>query len=594
VPPGNSLIGESIAPALGLRAWSNGAGIVSQAASPKEICAVSLFSLLLSLLLSVCPNVALRRQARREARRRLAPRRLHVELLEDRTVPSAVTVLASHLHTDRGQPEQVRVAETGTLANGNDVTFDAAPGDYHVTSPDGGSTYGTFTVATDGTISGTTGALAASGSTIDFDLSKLAAVTIYGTDLHTDGGLQQAVNVQFFVGLRQNAGGSTDTVYFPAGTVRVTDGIPHGVYGSFTVADNGSGSLVVTGASGAAVATDDHTIHFDRTKLAAVTIYGTDLHTDGGLQQAVNVWGFVGLPQNPLDSTDTVYFPAGTMQVTDAYPLGTYGSFTVADNGSGSLAVTGASGAAVATDDHTIHFDRTKLAAVTIYGTDLKDAGGSQPPVNVRFFVGLSTVTDTGYFPACTIQVTDADGVVVYGTFTVADIGSGVLAVTGTTGRAIATDPYTIHFRPATLQVLIDVKVGNATDPINVAGQGVLPVVLFGGADFDVTQVGLGTVRFAGAAVFQSSLADVNGDGRPDLVLKFRAQDTNLRSLHQQLIADDVNADGVLDSNRQVAQVSLTGQTAEQHFEGSDEVNLFLSGKALRDLLTSLAAAGLI
>src|SRR5205085_8028593 len=59
----------------------------------KEICAMSLSSLLLSLVLSLSPNGTLRRQARREARRRLAPRRLHVEPLEDRTVLTIFTVL---------------------------------------------------------------------------------------------------------------------------------------------------------------------------------------------------------------------------------------------------------------------------------------------------------------------------------------------------------------------------------------------------------------------------------------------------------------------------------------------------------------------
>src|SRR5207253_9196808 len=94
--------------------------------------------------------------------------RLALETLEDRTVPSAVTVLASHLHTATGQPEQVRVVETSVVAYGNDVTFDAAPGDYHLTPYDpyaGNGTYGSFTVANDGTISGTTGAATAAGNT---------------------------------------------------------------------------------------------------------------------------------------------------------------------------------------------------------------------------------------------------------------------------------------------------------------------------------------------------------------------------------------------------------------------------------------------
>jgi hypothetical protein len=391
------------------------------------------------------------------------------------------------------------------------------------------------------------------------------------------------------------------------------------------------------------------------------------------LQELVNVYGVVGFPQNPIDSTDTVFLPAGTFSVQPGDGVG-YGTFTVADDASGALVVTGATSGAAVASGNTIHFDEAKLAAVTVVGTDLESTGGHQPPVLVDNVVNLFTVgTDTVYLPASTFPVTDFSGHV-YGSFTVAANSSGALVVTGASGAAIATgntidfDPcklnrvqitpnsggwylegqvastsafdivaipdgtYTLYFQfqspgtipsatfsvskssglsatqlpqdaplvtlelvPCHLQVLIDVKVGNDTDPINVASQGVLPVVLFGSADFDVTQVNLGTVRFAGAAVFASSFADVNGDGRLDLVLKFRTQDTNLRAVYQQLLADDLNADGVLDSNRQVAAVSLTGQTtAGQLFEGNDDVTLFLSGKALRDLLTSMAAAGLI
>jgi hypothetical protein len=52
-------------------------------------------SLLLLLVLSDSPKSSPRRPHRREARRRFAPRRLHVEALEDRTVPTAVALPAN-------------------------------------------------------------------------------------------------------------------------------------------------------------------------------------------------------------------------------------------------------------------------------------------------------------------------------------------------------------------------------------------------------------------------------------------------------------------------------------------------------------------
>jgi len=117
--------------------------------------------------------------------------------------------------------------------------------------------------------------------------------------------------------------------------------------------------------------------------------------------------------------------------------------------------------------------------------------------------------------------------------------------------------------------------------------------VLLGSSTFDVRSVEANAVRFAGASAVQFSLCDVNHDGFLDLALNFRTQDTVLGWLYAQLLADDVNADGILDSTYQSAQVKLTGRTIDgTEFAGIDHLDLFLSGKALRDLLDRLAAEG--
>jgi hypothetical protein len=120
-------------------------------------------------------------------------------------------------------------------------------------------------------------------------------------------------------------------------------------------------------------------------------------------------------------------------------------------------------------------------------------------------------------------------------------------------------------------------------------------VAVISAASFDARDVIASSVVFAGASASNFAWQDVNGDGRLDLVLNFRTQETNLRALYEQLLVDDLNADGVLDSNHQTASVSLSGETVDNvMIEGFDELDLFLSGKSLRELLEDLAEAGAI
>jgi hypothetical protein len=152
-----------------------------------------------------------------------------------------------------------------------------------------------------------------------------------------------------------------------------------------------------------------------------------------------------------------------------------------------------------------------------------------------------------------------------------------------------------LRFLPDVQPVEIDVKPGSDLNPINLIENGVVAVAVFTTEAFNASTIDVSTVVFAGASAVQSALEDVDGDGDLDLVLHFRIQDTELDEIYAQLVADDINADGVLDSNKQGFEVTLTGLTLDDLlFAGADDADLFLAGKSLRDLLDELAAAGVI
>src|SRR5947209_3000298 len=90
--------------------------------------------------------------------------RLVLEPLEDRAVPTAVTILGSHLLTSGGLPQNYLVAGVTPVTRG-DVTVDLSPGTYNVVSGTS-QPYGTFTVPDAGAVAAT-GALSAAGSAID-------------------------------------------------------------------------------------------------------------------------------------------------------------------------------------------------------------------------------------------------------------------------------------------------------------------------------------------------------------------------------------------------------------------------------------------
>jgi len=135
----------------------------------------------------------------------------------------------------------------------------------------------------------------------------------------------------------------------------------------------------------------------------------------------------------------------------------------------------------------------------------------------------------------------------------------------------------------------IDVKPDSSPNSINLASNGVLPVVLFTTNTFNAALVDISTVSFAGASVVQSVLEDIDGDGDLDLVLHFRVDEMD------DLVADYISAmlldleDGELDDNHQSVEAILSGQTSDGGlFAGIDVLDACFAGQALKDLLATL------
>ena len=160
------------------------------------------------------------------------------------------------------------------------------------------------------------------------------------------------------------------------------------------------------------------------------------------------------------------------------------------------------------------------------------------------------------------------------------------ITVGGQTYQFLLT-PYTPE--PPVLQVEIDVKPDSDQNTVNVGSNGTIAVAILTTPDFDAADVNTASVVFAGALADHYSYEDVDGDGDLDLLMHFRTNETNLEQVYQDLLAGDLDGDGILDSTNQNAEVSLTGETLDETLiEGVDELNLFLRGRALRELLNDL------
>jgi hypothetical protein len=82
------------------------------------------------------------------------------------------------------------------------------------------------------------------------------------------------------------------------------------------------------------------------------------------------------------------------------------------------------------------------------------------------------------------------------------------------------------------LIVGLDVRPGSAKNPVNPRSNGVIPIAILSTSGFDASTVDQRNLRFGpgqALATGRGRLADVNGDGKPDIIFHFRTQESGIQ-----------------------------------------------------------------
>lgn len=110
----------------------------------------------------------------------------------------------------------------------------------------------------------------------------------------------------------------------------------------------------------------------------------------------------------------------------------------------------------------------------------------------------------------------------------------------GQPATAAAQPRYTFIYDPTpgaktlVFQVTLDIKPGDTPNSINLKSKGVIPVAIVSTDTFDAKTLDPLSVRFGPNAARESHnkghIEDVNGDGKPDMVLHFRTQESGIKA----------------------------------------------------------------
>lgn len=96
------------------------------------------------------------------------------------------------------------------------------------------------------------------------------------------------------------------------------------------------------------------------------------------------------------------------------------------------------------------------------------------------------------------------------------------------------------------LSAIIDVKPGTDVNSINLKSKGVVPVAMLTTDGFDIMNVDLESIKFAGASPVRWQIEDLDGDGDADVLLYFRTEElTDLSPESTEAVLAGTTLDGI-------------------------------------------------
>ncbi len=135
--------------------------------------------------------------------------------------------------------------------------------------------------------------------------------------------------------------------------------------------------------------------------------------------------------------------------------------------------------------------------------------------------------TVTGANSASGTATTDSSGQCTFSYVGIAEGDDTIVATATIDGKQVSSNEVSKTWEITILTVDIDVKPGSWSNSINLNGNGVVPIGVFGSPTFDVANIDVSTV-LAGvtgteaAPVHEGHLKDINADGMEDMVFHFR------------------------------------------------------------------------